>query len=332
MNKLNPIIEQAYKVLENQEITKEEAISLSQLPAYDLMDLFSLAGKVKNKFGSDNRKICTIINAKSGKCSEDCKFCAQSAKHNIDINTYGLESVQKLVDAAQNAKNIGSSRFGIVTSGLGVKPNTEEFKKIIEAVKRIVNEVGIEVCTSLGVLKEETAALLKEAGVTMYHHNIETAPSFYSKICTTHSFEDRLKTIKALKKSEINVCSGGIIGMGETIEQRIEMAFTLKEIDVYSIPINILQPIEGTPIYKEKNAIKLSIAEILVTIALFRLINPKKIIKIAAGRETALKDFMGLAFLAGANGMLQGGYLTIKGRKLEDDKNFICELNEFNPK
>ncbi len=321
-------IKSAYKILEGQYITYEQAVELYRTAGGNLLDLVSLASKVKAKFKGNNVNACTIINAKSGKCSEDCSFCAQSAHHNVDVDEYSLKQKDELVAAAKKAKQIGSKKFGIVTSGKGVKPGSDEFKVILETVKEIAENVGIEPCASLGVIDEESAIKLKKAGLTTYHHNLETAPSYYDKICTTHSMETRINTVKALKKAGLVVCSGGIIGMGESDEQRVELAFTLKELNVDSIPLNILQPIKGTPVHEKGNG-RISVVDIIKTIAIFRIVNPDKIIKIAAGRETALRDFMGLAFLAGADGFLQGGYLTLKGRDVSDDNEFIRELRAF---
>lgn len=329
MKYIHPLILNAYKVLDGEELSQEEALEMLQIPHSSLMDLFSLAGKVKTKFRSRQNQICTIVNAKSGKCKENCKFCAQSMHYNANIETYPLLSIENLIQAAGKAKEIGSSRFGIVTSGTGVRSGSSDFKTIIQAIKKIREEIGIEVCASLGILDKQAAHELKAAGVTMYHHNLETAPSFYPSICNTHPIEKRIETVKAVKDSGISVCSGGIIGMGETAEQRIELAYTLKMLNVDSVPLNILQPIEGTPVFEKKEEISLPVYEIIRTVSLFRLIHPHAVIKIAAGRETALKDFMGLAFLSGADGMLQGGYLTIKGREIVDDHEFARELDFF---
>ena len=329
MKHFNPLILNAYKILDNEDISKNEALELTKIPAGDIPDLVCLASKVKALYSSGLKQVCTIINAKSGKCSEDCFFCAQSAHHHVDIESFDLKSENEIADQAKKAEKIGSSRFGIVTSGKGIKADTLEFKRLVNTVSRIKKETDIEVCASLGVIDKSIASLLKDAGVSMYHHNLETAPSYYDKICTTHSIDDRITTVKSVKEAGLEVCSGGIIGLGESAFQRIELAFALKELNVDSIPINILTPIEGTLAYSRKEELKMPISEIIKTIAIFRLINPEKIIKIAAGRESILKDFMGLGFIAGADGMLQGGYLTVKGRNVLEDKAFAAEIEGF---
>jgi biotin synthase len=329
MKHFNPLILDAYKILDGKELTREEADGLINIPKKDIPDLVSLASKVKGLYSPGLKQICTIINAKSGKCSEDCNFCAQSAHYRVAIETFDLKSADDILEQAKTAEKIGSSRFGIVTSGKGIKDNTPEFNLLTDAIKKIKKKTNIEVCASLGVIECDTAKKLKEAGISMYHHNLETAPSYYNEICTTHSSETRIETVKNIKKAGIQVCSGGIIGLGESREQRIELAFTLKDLNVDSIPINILTPIEGTPSYSRKEELKLPVYEIIKTVAVFRLIHPDKIIKIAAGRESVLKDFMGLAFIGGADGMLQGGYLTVKGRDVLEDKAFAEELSKF---
>ncbi len=225
---------------------------------------------------------------------------------------------------AERAKEIGAERFSIVTSGKG--PDRQEVWKIAEVINTIKEKIGISPCASLGILDTKSLALLKDAGLNRYHHNIETSRRFYPKIVTTHTFDDRIKTIQAASEAGLEVCSGGIIGLGESEEDRISMALTLKELDVDSIPINILVPLKGTPLEKIKT---ISIAEILRTIAIFRLITGNRTIRIAAGRESVLKDFQGLAFMAGADGMIIGGYLTVKGRSPEEDLGMVSEIRKL---
>lgn len=268
--------------------------------------------------------LCCIMNAKSGSCSQDCKFCAQSGRHRTGIETYPLKSKQEIFKQAQYARDIGAERFGIVTSGDTI--SGDEFNVITEAVSEITGKIGIKACASLGSMDEDRLSLLKKAGLSRYHHNIETSPRYFSKIVSTHSFQDRVKTIKAAKSVGLEVCSGGIIGMGEDLSERLEMAFLLKEMDVDSIPINILVPIKGTPLEAQE---AISCEEAIRTIALFRIILEDKVIKIAAGRETVFKDFQAMAFMAGANGMLIGGYLTIKGRSVEEDRLLEKEIRKL---
>jgi len=302
--------------------TKDTDIEvLLKLP---LMELVSYANKVRQDFIEPKMDLCSIINAKSGRCEQDCKFCAQSAHHRADISIYSLKSKDKIVKAAVRTKEIGAKKFGIVTSGNTL--NDEELDVVVSAIKEISAKYGISVCASLGALNHSQLQLLKNAGLSRYHHNIETSPQFYSQIVSTHSFEERVNTIKSAKSAGLEVCSGGIIGMGEGWQDRIEMAKLLKELDIDSVPINILVPIKGTPFESLK---PISANDIIRTISIFRIILKDKAIKIAAGRESALKDFQALAFMAGANGMLIGGYLTLKGREIDADKILAKEVEEI---
>lgn len=316
-----------------------------------LPELISRANKIRKEFIGSKLELCSIMNAKSGLCSEDCKFCAQSSRHKADIFTplekvtgkkggrnkahplressltgftYPLKDKDEIIKAAENAKKIGAERFGIVTSGNHLEKS--ELNIIAQAISEIKDKVAITVCASLGALSKNELNLLKEVGLSRYHHNIETSPRFYPQVVSTHSFQTRVNTIKAAKEVGLEVCSGVIIGMGETWQDRIDMAYLLKELDVDSIPINLLIPIKGTP-FESMDLIPCNDA--IKTIGIFRIILKDKIIKIAAGRETILKDFQALAFMSGANGMLIGGYLTIKGRAVEEDHKFIKEIKRL---
>ena len=299
----------------------QEIKRLLDLP---LAELIAQADKVRRQYIGKRLDVCTILNAKSGLCSEDCKFCAQSSHHHTGVDIYALKSVDEMVAAAKKAKEIGSMRFGIVTSGNSLSQGDLEI--VIQAAKRIIQEVGIVVCASLGSLTLEQLKLLKSAGVSRYHHNIETSASFYPKIVSTHTFEERIRTVKFAKKCGFEVCSGGIIGLGETMQNRIEMALCLKELNVDSVPINILVPVKGTKL-EGLNAI--TCTEAIRTIAIFRIILQDKVIKVAAGRESVLKDFQAMAFMAGANGMLIGGYLTTRGREVSEDKKLVSEIEKL---
>jgi len=289
-----------------------------------LEELISLANQVRKKYIGTKLDLCNILNARCGLCGEDCKFCAQSSRHNAEITTYPLKSKDEIIQAARNAKNIGAERFGIVTSGNRL--NAKELTAIVEAISRIKENVGITVCVSLGALTKEQLKLLKDAGLCRYHHNIETSRRFYPQIVSTHTFDERISTIKAAKQVGLEVCSGGIIGMGETWQDRIDMAYTLKELDVDSMPLNVLIPIKGTPLEIVK---PISAQDVIRTICIFRIILEDKTIKVAAGREATLKDSQMEAFAAGANGMLIGGYLTVKGASLKDDYALILEIEKL---
>lgn len=312
------------KFIDN-DITKEEALELTNLKGKNLIKLFSVANEIREKFCGNKIETCTITNAKSGKCSEDCKFCAQSEKYNTHVKTYPLKNLEVLKEECKEAINNRSDRFAIVTSGKGIKKGTQDYSTIKNFAKEMSKK--IEICCSIGLLDEEDLKELKNSGVSRFHSNIQTSVSSYKKIvATTHKVEDRIKTIKSAKKVGMKVCCGGIIGMGESWEDRIDMAFTCKELDVDAIPLNILNPIKGTP-YGENEI--LSVDEILKTIAIYRIILKDKNIKIAAGRENILKDFIGSAFLAGANGLMTGGYLTVKGRSIEEDFTFIKNIKKL---
>jgi len=310
------------KVLNGGEVNFQEAVALSRLEGSDIPFLLALAGKVREKFSGDSVNFCSIINARSGRCSEDCAFCAQSARHRAEINVYPLVSTAEMVQAAKQAAQAGAHRFSIVTSGRGTGEK-KEFAAILEAVARIRRETGLECCCSLGILTPAEAEALKEAGVSRYHHNLETSRSFFSRICATHTFDERVKTIRITREAGLKCCSGGIIGMGESFAQRIEMAFTLKELGVDSIPVNILNPIKGTRLADQK---PLPPLEILKTIAIFRLILPDKELRYAGGREVNLRDLQALGLVGGINGMLVGGYLTTAGRGPGLDRQMVADL------
>lgn len=310
------------------EITREEALELSKLKGSKIMELMAVANEIREKYCGDTIHTCTISNAKSGKCEEDCKFCAQSAHYNTSLNTYDLKSKDTLVEEYNRAETLGSSKFGVVTSGRSIKKGSKEFDQVIDFVKDAKDSGNkVNVCCSIGLLEEHELQELRDAGVTRFHSNLQTSVESYNEIvATTHNIDGRIATIKAAKKVGMDVCSGGIIGMGETWEDRISMAYTLKELDVDGIPINILTPIPGTPHGDREH---LAMDEILKTIAIYRIIFRDKVIKLGAGREGILKDFMGSAFMAGANGMLVGGYLTVKGRSQEEDFKFIENIKRM---
>jgi biotin synthase len=235
-----------------------------------------------------------------------------------------MMNIDEIMESALQAKANGSKRFGIVTSGQGL--NMEEVGYIATVVKEIKNKLAIEVCASLGCLDYDQLVLLKKSGLSRYHHNIETSREYFPKIVSTHTFDERIVTIRNAVKAGLFTCSGGIIGMGESRRDRANMALTLKELNVDSVPINILMPLAGTPLAE---IIPITMSEVLKTVAVFRILMPDKTIKIAAGRESFLKDFQGMAFMSGANGMLIGGYLTQRGRSVEEDKNMIDEINNI---
>ena len=300
---------------------RKQIDNLLKLP---LIELIAEANRLRKRFVKGKIDLCSILNAKSGSCAEDCKFCAQSARHRTQAPVYGLKNKAQILEAAVQAKKMGAKRFGIVTSGDALCAS--ELSLILDTIKEITGTLKIRTCASLGSMGEKEFFLLKKAGLGRYHHNIETSPGFFPKIVSTHTFEDRIKTIKAAKSAGLEVCSGGIIGMGESMDDRVQMALVLNDLKVDSVPLNLLVPIKGTPLAK---ITPLSCREAIRTIAIFRIILKDKTVKIAAGRESVLKDFQALGFMAGANGMLVGGYLTVMGRTIEEDKMLVKEIEQL---
>jgi len=309
------------KGLASQGITRDEAEKITEIQGNELWDLFNAAGKIARHFRGKAISLCSIVNARSGRCSEDCRFCVQSSHYKTDVDTYPLISVDDILERARTMDKSGADRFGIVTSGKGLSDN--DLEVVRNAVRMINKNTALEVCASLGVLTRGQLQSLKDAGLTSYHHNIETAPSFYPKICSTHSYEVRAETVINAKKVGLLVCCGGIIGLGENWGHRVEMALTLRELDPDSIPINVLNPIKGTPL---ENRPKTPPLEVLKTIALVRFANPTKSIRYAGGRETNMGDLQALGLVSGLDGMLTGNYLTTTGRMPEDDKKMIKGL------
>ncbi|MEI7694254.1 MAG: biotin synthase BioB [Chlorobium sp.] len=329
---LHPLIEAAYRVLETGEpISQAEALQLADLPGELALDLGSLANKVKNRYASETEALhaCSIMNAKSGVCAENCKFCAQSRHNHADVEVYDLVNEESALIEARNCMAEGVTHFGIVTSGYGYKKINPEFLRILNMIDRLHTELpNLHVCASLGMLGEEPAAALAAHGIAHYNINIQVAPDrYHALIADTHTVEERIATIKLLRKNNISVCCGGIMGVGETMQDRISMIFALQELDVTVIPLNVLVPIDGTPLAGKE---PLSVADIVKTFALCRLAHPRKTIKFAAGRETIMKDFQGLLMLSGANGYLTGGYLTTRGRDVADDRHFASQIASFN--
>ncbi len=294
---------------------------IEQLLELPTAELLTRASRIRREFMGSDLQLCSILSAKSGLCGEDCRFCAQSSQHRAEVAVYPLKPRQEIVAAAQEAVRIGARRFGIVTSGNRL--SSAEVDSIAGATEEIVQTLDVAVCGSLGALEEGQLLKLKQAGMTRFHHNIETSRSFYRRIVSTHSYEQRLTTVRSAKAVGMEVCSGGIIGMGESWIDRVEMATTLRELDVDSVPINILTPIAGTPM---ESVDPITVEDVVRSICLFRLVLKDKVIKIAAGRERTLGRDQIMGFQAGANGMIIGGYLTIQGDSLEQDHALIEEI------
>lgn len=305
------------KILEGYNITKNEALDLYLEPAEEL---YEAADDIRKKLAGNKVDLCSIVNGKSGKCSENCTYCAQSGHFKTGVKEYPLLSYEEIKSQAEENYNEGVDRFSIVTSGKALIG--EDFEIVADYYDRLNRECGISLCASHGILDKESLVKLRRTGVKRYHHNIESSKNYYSKICTTHTYEDRINTIKDAKKAGLEVCSGGIIGLGESREDRIDMAIELRNLEVLSIPINSLMPIKGTPL---ENQEALAEEEILRTIAIFRFINPKANIRLAAGRGL-LSNNGNKAFKAGANATITGNLLTTCGNKICDDRKMIKSL------
>jgi biotin synthase len=310
------------RVLGGGTIAFAEAVALFERSDYDVHELFHVANRLRlNQFG--NRiHLCSIVNAKSGNCPEDCGFCSQSARHATVIQKYGLISTEEMVNAARKASEQGASALGVVTAVRGYSADSKDFQKIVEGIRAIVQDGRVEGHASLGIMGDEEFRQLKAAGLTEFNHNLETGRSYFPKICTTHTYEERVSTIKAAKAAGIRVCSGGIIGMGEEPFHRAELAFALKELGVDEVPLNFLVSVDGTRVDKTT---PLPPLEMLKTIALFRWILPTKNIFICAGRQH-LGELESLIFFAGASGVMVGDFLTTKNRSVSDDLKMFRDL------
>jgi biotin synthase len=303
------------KIIQGESITPEESEEIvSSTPIHTL---FNVATTLREYFRGKKVDLCSIVNAKSGACPEDCSYCAQSARYKTDIKQYSLLSKREILEHAKKALDSGAKRFCIVTSGK--KVSREELKRIAEAINEIKG-MGLLPCATLGLLDEEELLLLKEAGLYRYHHNIETSRRFFSNICTTHTYEEKIETIKSAKRVGLSTCSGGIFGLGEDWSDRVEMAFTLRQLGVDSVPLNFLIPIKGTPL---EDMEPLHPFEALRIVSLFRIVMPEREIRICGGRFQTLGHFNSMVFLAGADGLLIGNYLTQKGCSVEDDFEII---------
>lgn len=298
---------------------KEEALDLVKMP---LCEVMALADEVRAKNRKGSISLCAIVNAKSGLCSEDCGFCAQAACHGTGIKTYPLISQGDIISKVRQGKVQGARRVGIVTSGNS--PTRTEITAIASVIEKFPEE-GVLPCASLGAIDTEDLRCLKSAGLKRYHHNVETSRKFYSRVVSTHTYEDRVRTITAVKREGIEICSGGILGLGETWEDRIDMAFELRSLEIDSVPLNFLMPIPGTPMGELPS---LESSDALRAIALFRIILEKPCITVAAGRANVLKDSQRMIFYAGADGMMVGGYLTVPGSDPKNDKLLVEEALE----
>ncbi|HBU70293.1 MAG TPA: biotin synthase BioB [Elusimicrobia bacterium] len=304
----------ADNIIKGYKLKPSEALGLLKA---DFHELLYASNKIRRHFKGDRVKLCAILNAKSGYCGEDCKYCAQSSKHKTEIERYPLLSQEHMLRALKDARAKGVSCFSIVTSGKKLS------EKELNSVCGYLKKAGKSACAlsvSIGEAGPEYLKALKKNGLNRFHHNIETAPSNFANICTTHSFSDKLKSIKHARALGLEVCSGGILGLGESSEQRVELAFALRDIGAQSVPVNFLSPIKGTPLEKMKTITPL---EALRAIAVFRFVLPDRDITVCGGREAVLGDMQSWVFYAGASGLMVGNYLTTSGRDTGKDIKMI---------
>lgn len=310
------------RILKREKINYEEAINLSRISIEDkdtLERLCEAANEIREKFCGNNFDLCTITNAKSGKCSEDCKYCAQSAHFTTGAEVYPLISKEKALEEAKKVEVEGAHRYSLVTSGRGLKGDSIECDKLEEIYRYLKDNTELSLCASHGISDEKALKSLFDSGVKTYHHNLESSREFYKNICSTHTYEERVETIKLAQKVGLQVCSGGIWGLGETEEDRIKMAFELQELGVFSVPINILMPIPGTPLENNK---ALDPKEILKMIAIYRFILPEAYLRYAGGR-IKLGDLQEKGIKSGINSALTGNFLTTTGTTIESDKAMV---------
>ena len=305
------------RVLSGETITREQALDLYNQP---LEPLCAAADRIRRTFCQDAFDLCTIINGKSGKCSENCKFCAQSAHNHTGAAVYPLLSAEEITAEAKKNDAQGVLRYSIVTSGKRL--SDDEVEAMCEAVRQIRAETGISVCVSFGLLDQKQYEKLRDAGVTRVHNNLETSRRNFPNICTTHTYDDKIAAIRAAQAAGLTVCSGGIMGLGENVEDRIDMALTLRELDIHSVPVNVLNPISGTPL---EHCIPLTEDEVRRIVAVYRFLLPDASIRLAGGRGLLL-DKGRACFLSGANAAISGDMLTTAGITVETDRRMLQEL------
>lgn len=300
-----------------QKLSKTELLNLYNTDLEELL-------KISSKYISNNVEFCSLVNARNGKCSQNCKYCAQSSHYCTNIESYPLIETEEVIKAALESKSHSASRFAIVTSGK--TPDESDFDKMLEMIKEVNKIEGLKSCASIGILNEEQAKLLAQAGLKRFHHNINTSRSYYPQVCTTHSWDDRLNTCRLVKKYGMELCCGVILGMGESIEQRVEMAMELAEIEPDSIPINILMPIPETPF--ENYLDKIDEENVLRTLAIFKIANPKSVLRFCGGRMRLNEENQEKALQTCVEGIMVGNYLTTIGKAPKEDLETVKKLGK----
>jgi biotin synthase len=295
-------------------LTRAEALAVAHIPLDELPSLIALAHRVRLAWCGPEVELESLINAKSGACPEDCAFCSQSVRHHTGVDVYPFVDLDEILAAAQTTRDAGATQFCIVVAVRG--PEERLLRRVLAAVDAVHRETGLDVACSLGLLTREQAIRLAEAGVRRYNHNLEACRALFPAICTTHTYEDRVETARLAKHAGMELCCGGILGMGETLEQRVDFAFELAELEPCEVPINLLDPRPGTPLDEHGT---LSPREALQAIALFRLILPGTWLRLAGGRERVLGELQAMGLLAGANALIVGNYLTTTGRAAAED-------------
>ncbi len=326
------------RVLAGEALDRTDALALIAQPAETLA---AAADRVRAAFGDGTVDACSIVNAKAGNCAEDCGFCAQSARFETGIDTYGLLDPEETLAAAKRAEADGAQRFGIVVAEKGVskEDRPEEWAKVVESVRLVRDETDVEVDASLGILTEAEADILAAEGVNHYNHNIETSPRYFPEVVSSHEFSDRVETLEIAKEAGMDLCAGVILGLGEAPTDRIDAALALREVGVESLPVNVLNPVEGTPL-GDRDTAPISTEEIVSTVAVYRLLHPEARIRMTGGREANLnEDEQHRPFEAGADGLLTGDYLTTSGQAPADDIRAVeraglepnTAVNDFDP-